>query len=505
MKQIIKRLNEGFFKWGEPALLWVYLTGMAIFYVMMSAHLPTQNGDTIEHVHSSFLLLLGEVPYRDFFQHHNPLMWYLFTPVLKVMAYDSTVVEVVSLISFLVFLKSLVYVYRINVLFLSDKRWGLFAAALLIIPGYKLYALDFRPDNYMVFCLIGGLYYYFLYLKEQACKYLCVAFLWFSVSFLFAQKAIFPLAVLGISGLYFWARGAIKTKDMYKALAVFGVCFAGFLTYLLYYDMLKLYYVSNFTFNLNLAERFELNRVVELPPYIKIAVISGWLGVLNALFSKNRYLNVLCLLFVCEFFQRKFYFSPYSYYYWLLFYLAVMCAMPLLYHLSQRSRLINVAVLCFIGYFSYEGVMYQLWVYANKKSEYLPDYISAHITPCDYVFNGDGAMYNLFGKDPAYYWQLIGQLDVIGEQTGIHDKPDINALIREKKPKFIFGRSYMDKFAAESGREEIVHYVDDALVRQYYQPTSFMDVYQLKDEYDQQECVQNPQTGEWAYSAKVVK
>jgi hypothetical protein len=32
-----------------------------------------------------------------------------------------------------------------------------------------------------------------------------------------------------------------------------------------------------------------------------------------------------------------------------------------------------------------------------------------------------------------------------------------------------------------------------------------MDVYQLKDEYDQQECVQNPKTGEWMYSEKVVK
>ena len=56
-------------------------------------------------------------------------------------------------------------------------------------------------------------------------------------------------------------------------------------------------------------------------------------------------------------------------------------------------------------------------------------------------------MYNLFGKDPAYYWQLIGQLDVIGEQTGIYPKPDINALILRLKPKFVYGKSYFNKFS----------------------------------------------------------
>ena len=205
-------------QYGAEAALWADLIAVAVLYAMMTAHVPTQNGDNIEHIHSSFLIAQGQVPYRDFFQHHNPLMWYLFAPLVNLFAYNATVTEVVCLISLLVFLKSLVYVYRISAEFLSDKLWGLAAAAVIAAPGYKLYAVDFRPDNYMIFCLTAGIYYYFKYLKGQKPFHLIAAFAWFFISFLFAQKALFPLAVLGVTGLYFWHKRAIKTADMAKAL-----------------------------------------------------------------------------------------------------------------------------------------------------------------------------------------------------------------------------------------------------------------------------------------------
>ena len=109
-------------------------------------------------------------------------------------------------------------------------------------------------------------------------------------------------------------------------------------------------------------------------------------------------------------------------------------------------------------------------------------------------------MYNIFAKDPAYYWQLLGQLDVIGEEAGIQPKPDINALIEKYKPKFVFGKNYFNKFSLESGRRRIVHYVDENLLNKYYEPTYFYPVYQLKPEYDKRRCEENLQTGEWSYA-----
>lgn len=493
------QIKDGFLRDVPLVGVWGYLIIAAIFYVLVIANLPTQNGDNIEHIHSSFLVAQGLVPYRDFFQHHNPLLWYLFAPLTKLFAYDTTITEIVCLISFLVFLKSLVYVYRIGAEFLGDKFCSLLATAMATIPGAKLYAVDFRPDNYMVFCLMGGIYYYFCYFRDKKSFQLIVAFIWFFLSFMFAQKALFPLLVLGVTGLYFWIKKDIIGKDMAKALIfplVGGLCF---LIYLYHFDMVELYFKSNYAFNLNLVEGFEMNKVVDMPLYMKILFGGGFVGTLMSLFGHNRYLKILVLMFVIEYFQRRFYFSPYSYYYWLAVYLAALCSVPFLSWLNKQNRgicLVIVAILYVGLYMAVQG--YYHYIKNRDTIWYLPDYVTRRISPCDYVFNGDGMMYNIFGKDPAYYWQLIGQLDVVGEQSGIHPRPNINELIMKYRPKFVFGKNYFNKFSTESGRQEIVHYIDTDMIDKYYEKTRFYPIYQLKAEYNRK-CIRDNVSGEWIF------
>lgn len=500
IKKFIESVREPFFRYVPYSLVWIYLIIIAVFYALLTAYFPTQNGDNIEHIHSSFLVASGQVPYRDFFQHHNPLLWYLFAPFTKLFAYNSTISEVACLISLLFFLKSLVYVYQIISEFLADKLWGVLGAVMIATPGSKINAIDLRPDNYMIFCLVGGIYYYFSYLKGQKRGHLIIAFAYFFISFLFAQKALFPLFILGLSGLYFWFKHEIKTKDMLYALIFPAIGCAAFLGYLYHYDMVSLYFLCNYTFNLNLADGFEFFKIVPMTINALALSIIGWLGCLYFCWRPNRYYAVLVLLFISEFLQRHFYFSPYTYYYWLLIYLGVLCAMPFCYALNNENRFIS---LLFLAGFVYGGIHVGNICYGLVKDRmnkpYLPDYVTRKISPCDYVFNGDGWMFNIFGKDPAYYWQLIGQLDVIGEKTGIKAKPDINSLILELKPKFVFGANYFNKFANESGRKEIVHYIDKNIIDQYYDPTEFLPVYQLKKEFEQERrCVQGDD-GKWHF------
>lgn len=499
MKFLVK-LKNYFLDYVPMAALVLDLVLLSIFYALVVAYVPTQNGDNIEHIHSSFLVSLGQVPYRDFFQHHNPLLWYIFAPLTHSFAYNSTITEIVCLISFFIFLKSLVYVYRIGAEFIGDKFWGLAAAAMAAVPGAKLYAIDFRPDNYMVFCLMGGLYYYFGYLKEKKCGKLVAAFCFFFFSFMFAQKALFPLAILGCTGLYFWYKKEILTKDMLKALIIPIIGSGLFLGYLIHYDMIKLYYVSNYTFNLNLVEGFELSKVAAMPPYMEWLCLFGWLGAIGSLFVKNKYLKIVALLFVAEFLQRRFYFSPYSYYYWLMVYLASLTAILFWRKLNQYGRAFSLVLICGLYFWLYQAsVFYYKFAKSEEGKWYLPDYISRQITPCDYVFNGDGMMYNIFGKDPAYYWQLLGQLDVIGEKTGIQPRPNLNKIIEEQKPLFIFGRNYFNKFATESGKHQIVHYIDMNMVEKYYDKTQIKPIYKLKPEY-QRKCKKSHLTGKWELS-----
>ena len=492
----IKNIFFEYIPYGAIILLIAF---SAILHTLVSAHVPTQNGDNIEHIHSSFMIAIGQVPYRDFFQHHNPLLWYLFAPLVKIFEYNSTISEVVCIISFLVFLKSLVYVYCINEEFLSNKFWGIVSAGALATPSFKLYAIDFRPDNYMLFCLIAGIYSYFRYLRDKKLKDLSVSFIWFFVSFMFAQKAIFPLFILGVSVLWFWYKKEIATRDLLKASVYPLIGFLLFFFYLYYYDMIKLYYVSNYTFNLNLVEGFELSKIAVFPKYMKVIMIFGAIGAVFSIFSGNKYWKLLAILFVVEFLQRRLYFSPYSYYYWMLFYFAVLTAVPFLCGVDKKNRLVRVVFISLLYYFLVQAVIFYMDLYKEKRERYLPDYITRNINRCDYVFNGNGMMYNIFAKDPAYYWQLIGQLDVVGEKTGIYPKPNINKLILELRPKFVYGNSYLNKFSDESGRNEIVHYVDKNILNKYYNITEFGFIYELKPEYDKRICEKNIETGVWSY------
>lgn len=492
-------LKEIFFKYVPTIAVWLDLILVSIFYALVVAYIPTQNGDNIEHIHSSFLVATGSVPYVDFFQHHNPLLWYLFAPVVKSFAYNATITEVVCFISFLIFLKSLVYVYKIGTEFIGDKFWSLSVAAVAAVPGAKLYAVDFRPDNYMVFCLMGGIYYYFCYFKHRKSKFLTISFLWFFLSFMFAQKALFPLFILGLTGIYFWYRGEIKTNDMFRALIipVIGCCAFG--AYLCYYDMVELYFRSNYTFNIHLVDGFDMNKVVDLPSVMICLFVTGWCGVIMSLFSENKYLRIIAVLFVAEFIQRRFYFSPYSYYYWLAIYLAALSSIPFLSTVNSKNRGFCLLFIAGLYLFLYQACLgYYELSKRRQSSWYLPDFIARQVTPCDYVFNGDGMMYNLFAKDPAYYWQLIGQLDVIGEQTGIKPKPDMNALIEKYKPKFIYAKNYFNKFASESRRSSIVHYLDMDMIEKYYEPTEFYPIYKLKAQY-QQKCEKDIFSGKWQF------
>ena len=64
--------------------------------------------DTLEHIHASWLVSEGKVPYRDFFEHHNPLLWYLFAPFTKLFYRDVNIIYMARLIAILGYFYTLI-------------------------------------------------------------------------------------------------------------------------------------------------------------------------------------------------------------------------------------------------------------------------------------------------------------------------------------------------------------------------------------------------------------
>ena len=68
---------------------------------LISVFLVYPEGDVMEHIHASYMVFSGKVPYRDFFQHHNPLLWYIFSPFVGLHAkgLDSNIIVATTISS----------------------------------------------------------------------------------------------------------------------------------------------------------------------------------------------------------------------------------------------------------------------------------------------------------------------------------------------------------------------------------------------------------------------
>ena len=98
-------------------LLWIDLCLIVGLVFGASIFLRYPEGDIIEHIHASFLVGEGKVPYKDFFEHHNPLLWYLFSGVIEAFYGKYWIFGVVNLSTYLVFLVGLWFLYKIIVEF----------------------------------------------------------------------------------------------------------------------------------------------------------------------------------------------------------------------------------------------------------------------------------------------------------------------------------------------------------------------------------------------------
>ena len=95
---------------------------VSLFIITYGAFLSGfQVVDEFEHLHASWLVSEGFIPYRDFFEHHHPLLWYISAPIVSIF-YDNVIIfYFMRGVTILVSFATLFYVYKIA-LFYTDKN-----------------------------------------------------------------------------------------------------------------------------------------------------------------------------------------------------------------------------------------------------------------------------------------------------------------------------------------------------------------------------------------------
>ncbi len=471
-------------------------------------------GDIAEHIQASFLVHQGMVPYRDFFEHHHPLLWYLFAPIVGMLERNIHVFGIVNYITFLFFVIGLVFLYKIVTEFLSGRTAALFSVLMLLVPEIFLYYVYFKPDNYMFTCILAGVYYLFCYIRDNKCRDLIFSYAGFWVAFLFCQKALCYFPLVAIWSVWLLYKREMKWRDFGAAL-IFPLVGAVSIVWCLYSSgVWEAYYQMNFVFNREMVDLFGEKRVGRAWDVANVMFCMAiFLGI--ALYKyMGGYFRFWVWMFATVFGWKVFYFAPHVYYYYEAYIFAVPLTLTGLMKLAEKWKILLFIVFVEIQcYLIYMGMcFYNDIVYKYRKT--INEYLWEHTNRCDYILVGNGSILFLFYKTPEYYWFSPWRLSVVGAKIGLHGYDDYNALIQKYLPKFIWVedvKSFFDK-------EQTIYTFDKTVLDKFYEPTEMVNkgvwdfelmktvyfeyphgIYRLKQEYVRHNCVKDEKTGVWHY------
>jgi 4-amino-4-deoxy-L-arabinose transferase-like glycosyltransferase len=106
--------------------------------------------DELQHLHAGYCVWNGMVPYRDFFEQHGPVLWYLSVPLFRIWG-DSLDVLTAG--------RALIWIVNIFTMALTwwigrqlYGRWAAATSVLLLVtlPAFQEKSVEWRPDNIAV-------------------------------------------------------------------------------------------------------------------------------------------------------------------------------------------------------------------------------------------------------------------------------------------------------------------------------------------------------------------
>ncbi|MBR6355495.1 MAG: glycosyltransferase family 39 protein [Alphaproteobacteria bacterium] len=471
-------------------ILWLLLIlslGQTIYVLLFSGNIIF---DDIEHLRASYFVSLGDVPYRDFFEHHHPLLWYVLAPVVSVLPHDTiTAVRIGRFISLAVSFIGGYFIYKTEKKFIGGTLCALFC---LVFYFWGLNSISsaglcyIKPDIYQRCCFFIGLYYLFCYFRYQKFRDLQICALLWTLAFLFLQTTVFFVAPLAVPVCYFLYKNPQKWADFAKAavlpLTILAVCVA----ILWKLDLLARYFETNWLLNrIYLSIWFEYNHPTrEILHHLSDILLITSCSLAYLIYSKkfNIFYLALISMLVCEFLSRFLLVTPFRHYYtWLIIYTSMVSA-PFLAKASLKYK--NVAALFAAGWLLHT---YGNMLYLNQREfvvaqKYIP------------YTHGETIFSQFFEKRPSYYWMypLPESIDDVSFEY-VNDY-SLEKIYKQNNPQYILyppkpNEDYeairkILKFTPEKEKILLRHILDkqciDDFLNKNYEEIQY-NIYQRKD------------------------
>ena len=155
------------------------------------------DSDELIHLHSSWSVFQGALPYKDFFEHHGPILYYLLAPLFYLCGN----------VNIIFISRGLMLLLTIGIIYLIFRMGGKIfnhltacLASLWLSYNFMFLAktLEVRPDvPAILFFLLGLIFLLDIQVRSRKRSYF-ISGIFFSLALLTTQKMVFLLGGIGI-------------------------------------------------------------------------------------------------------------------------------------------------------------------------------------------------------------------------------------------------------------------------------------------------------------------
>ncbi len=452
----------GHFNWLFWALLTIFLA------VILTCSITKEfDRDEIEAVHTTWKIFNGERIFVDFFQHHHPFFYYLLLPVLLVFGEGATSIYIMRIISFIMLVLMLFVTYRLS-LRISNNRNTARLSVLLLSPAvlFVKSTIEIRPDVPQTLFGLVSILFIFSYLDKKQLRYLVLCSICLAVSFLFLQKAIFVIFLIGLLLLINVCRKNVPFKDVLIYCFVILICAAPYYIYLFYSGTFSSYWTFNWLLNMKFLRHFTaFNSLgIGLRTSTLLCVFYVW-SLLKFTKTPNQIrIGWLSLGLVASTFLVR---APYEQYFMMIVPLMTMIASHAVVVLFEGKPVAMILVLIFGTLLPEYFILNELRDNNIAQIQKI-EYVLSLTEPGDFVYDGN-ARFNVFRSDIDYFWFSVKPERALATYKTMTDyKYDIYKLIQKFKPKVISNHC-------------IENIQDKAIADYYVQSSQYDDLYIRND------------------------
>ena len=396
-------------------------SGAVICLAVVHCCISTCDHDEIEHLHASWLVGDGAVPFRDFLEHHHPTLYYLYAPLTSWLDGSPRALvatgRIINLLLFLVMVVALEH-FRTGRFRWKEVPWT--APILLGSWTFVRNALEVRPDPFMnLFCVLG-LTSWLLFLRDARGGRALASGVCFAIATAFLQKAavLCVLLALGSAALALRkhvpapriARGGLLLVSgaVVPAMAFVALIHAGgFWTEFVFwnYTFNHFYYLRSGTVSFSPWPTLAVAVAEDPIPWVLgvAASITAIRGFLRPTGIPTKPAHTLALVIIVAGLVASFVQSalPFSHNLLMVYpALALMAAGEL--EKIERTRWRNLSALLLLSMLAKVTVL--CIVYNENKGHYtVQGWILRHTAPSETVY-APPPYHPIFRRDSSYFW-----------------------------------------------------------------------------------------------------